>query len=213
MIDCASFDQRLDDYVDGVLDHGERRQVEAHAGACRCAAALDAQRRLLSAAAELPREIEPPRDLLPAIRRATQTAATRPTPWWLGLAASLLLVGSLAVVYGLWRSDGASLPDGTPLPVGGESLPATTLGDLRIVEDEYQRAAEMLLASIEQRADRLSPETVETLRRNLSIIDQAIDEIRVALERDPGHAAGAELLASMYQQKIQLLWRVSRLSS
>lgn len=212
MIDCASFDERLDDYVDGALDETGRRQVEAHAAACpRCAAALEAQRRLLKAAAELPREIAPPRDLLPAIRRATHATATRSTPWWLGLAASLLLAGGLAVVYGPWRADGTSLP-GAP-PGDGEAVPATAMAGFRAAEDEYQRAAEMLLASIEQRADRLAPETVATLRRNLAIIDEAIDEIRVALLRDPGHAANTELLAAMYQQKIQLLWRVSRLAS
>ena len=70
----------------------------------------------------------------------------------------------------------------------------------------------LLTESIEQRSANLSPETREALRRNLEIIDRAIADIRAALAEDPD-AAGSEMLAAMYQQKLQLLWRVSRLSS
>lgn len=212
MIDCASFDDRLDDYVDGVVDDAARRELETHLAECpRCSETLESQRRLLRAAADLPREIAPPRNLLPGIRRATQGAATRSAPWWLGLAASLLLAGGIAVVFGMWRSERANGPGAAG--AGAQIATATEQTELQAAESEYQRAAEMLLASIEAHADRLSPGTLATLRRNLAIIDEAIDEIRVALERDPGHPANTELLASMYQQKIHLLWRVSRLSS
>jgi len=212
MIDCASFDDRLDDYVDGVLDDAARRELETHVAACpRCSETLESQRRLLRAAADLPREIAPPRNLLPGIRRATQGAATRSAPWWLGLAASLLLAGGIAVVFGMWRSERGNGPGAAG--AGAQIATATEQTELQAAESEYQRAAEMLLASIETHADRLSPGTLATLRRNLAIIDEAIGEIRVALERDPGHPANTELLASMYQQKIHLLWRVSRLSS
>ncbi len=219
MIECASFEELLDDYVDGLLDRETRTRVEAHAAACAgCARLLEAQRELLRATAGLPREIPPSRDLLPGIRRAVHRASGSSRrspaygqPWWIGLAAALLIAAGLMLVYGLSRptSVGIASEDSTPPIARPASLPA----DFRQLELEYERATEELLAAIDERSDRLSPETVTTLRNNLAIIDEAIDEIRAALETDPGDAASTEILATMYQQKIHLLWRVSRLSS
>ena len=93
MIECASFENRLDDYLDGLLDDAARRELETHAKGCSsCAATLEAQRDLLRATAELPREIEPSRDLLPGIRRSAIRSGARPRAWWLGLAAALLIL-------------------------------------------------------------------------------------------------------------------------
>ena len=143
---------------------------------------------------------------------APAPARTVPWTWWAGVAASILIV-TAAVITGVTLT-GRSGGDRAG-PTAGDptaALPAVVT-DFSAVEQEYTVAAELLLASIEQRLDRLDPATVATLRKNLSIIDQAIDEIRTALESAPADAVNGQMLAAMYQQKIQLLWRVSRLSS
>lgn len=216
MTDHAWFEDRLDDFVDGLLDGRDRARFDRHAADCAtCARKLEAQRSLLRAAADLRVDVAPSRNLLPGIRRAVrqhpERLPLRERPWWLGLAASLLIAGGLAVVYGLGRLPVETGAGGGAPP--GTAQPATLNDDFGRVELEYERAAEQLLASIEARRDRLPPEIVETLDRNLAIIDAAIAEIHAALESAPPAASSTELLAAMHQQRIQLLWRVSRLSS
>ena len=71
----------------------------------------------------------------------------------------------------------------------------------------------MLLAAIEERRDRFSPETLAVLEKNLAIIDRAIDDVHAALEADPSSHDSNLLLAAMHEQKVELLRRVARLSS
>ena len=64
-----------------------------------------------------------------------------------------------------------------------------------------------------ERGTKLSPETQVVLEKNLAIIDQAIAEVRGVLESDPEDRGNALMLQAMHQQKVELLRRVSRLSS
>jgi hypothetical protein len=82
----------------------------------------------------------------------------------------------------------------------------------RAAEAEYVRASDELLALLELGRHELSPATVAVVERNLEIIDDAIEETRRALERDPGDPRVGYLLASMYEQKIDLLRRTARLT-
>ena len=83
----------------------------------------------------------------------------------------------------------------------------------RAVEQDYIDATEMLLAAIEERRGQLPAETVDTLERNLAVIDEAIGEIRSTLDGIPEGPARERALTAMYKKKVDLLRRVSRLSS
>ncbi len=155
-----------------------------------------------------------------AAATTAQPASATPRAAWIGLAAALLIVAGLSgwLLRGQWTpgadgsnaaANGGAGQDGPP-----QISLATDEGvDFAAVEREYVRAAELLLESIEARGDQLAPETQAALRENLAIIDRAIEEIRAALANDPGGAAQTEMLTAMYRQKLDLLWRVSRLSS
>ncbi len=210
-MECSRFEDRLDDWVDGGLDETEAATMERHVADCAaCRRTLDAQRRLERAVAALPRELEPARDLFPGIRgNIGGRAATRPAWVRWGAVAATLAAGLLAIALGLQWVGGPE----PSRPTGESALPvAGSIDDLAAVQAEYERAVSLLLASIEERRETLSPETEAVLTRNLAIIDAAIDEIRGALQREPD-AGGEQLLAAMYRQKIELLWTVSRLSS
>lgn len=83
VLDCASVDERLADYLEGDLDFAARREVEAHVASCaRCAALLHDLERIRAGAAELP-ELTPSTDLWAGIARridAPVLPLTRPTP-------------------------------------------------------------------------------------------------------------------------------------
>lgn len=62
------FENRLHDYVDGVLTPGERREVERHLEACaNCRQELQFLQALRQQVARLPQRLEPSRDLWPEI--------------------------------------------------------------------------------------------------------------------------------------------------
>jgi hypothetical protein len=82
-MDCAAFDERLADYLEGELDFAARREVEAHVASCvRCAALLRDLEHIRASAAELP-ELTPSTDLWGGIARRIDTPVlplTRPAP-------------------------------------------------------------------------------------------------------------------------------------
>jgi hypothetical protein len=73
-------------------------------------------------------------------------------------------------------------------------------------------AAEELLTALNEHKDSLSPETRESVERNLAVIDQALEEIREALSREPKNPELTRMLASTHRKKVEVLRRVVRLS-
>lgn len=93
--------------------------------------------------------------------------------------------------------------------------------ELESAEAEVMRAKELLwvsaLVSQEEPALPVSPgedpEAVPTavvVAHNLRIIDQAIEELRRALDADPGNPQLAQLLLESHRKEIQLLERLAR---
>ncbi len=222
MKSCHDLEHLLGDFVDGETTPDERRRLEQHLAGCSdCRNVVKETRALLVATATLAREIPPGKDLWPDIRagigRHRIARSETGSSWsgartrWLGLAASLLVV-ALAGSTALWLRESDRMPavadlSGTALPAGYES--ATIDDQVR----EYVEAAELLQASIRERRTQLSPETQAVLEKNLAIIDQAIAEVRGVLESDPEDRGNALMLQAMHQQTVELLRRVSRLSS
>ena len=210
---CSEIDILLDDYVVGVLGSVERRQVEAHVASCAgCRGALEELRRLQHAVRALPRGLPPERDLLPGVRSGVRR---RPR---LGLAGFGVAAAAavLVVALGAWLGLRERVPvtDGAPA-TSGNALPAAalTLSEFEAAELEYERAAARLLEVLEARRDALSPETRRIVTENLQVIDLAIEKARAALEADPTDARNGHTLNALHRQKVELLWRLSRVSS
>jgi len=222
---CQEVRNQLDDYVDGTLDLPVRRNVERHLEDCAdCRSERDSLRDLLQAAASLAPRVDPPRNLLPGIRRAAlnRTAeVVRPRfgASRLAWAGAALAAGLLVAVWLIPGGDGGGAP---ALPGLSEAtmaeapvLPAgwVPADGFRAAEQEYVQATEMLLASLEEQRGQLSPEARAVLDTNLEIIDRAIDEIHQAMAESPDDAIHGQTLTAMYRQKLDILWRVSRLSA
>jgi hypothetical protein len=96
-----------------------------------------------------------------------------------------------------------------------DSTPATAArlpAHLAVAELGYERSIDALRRTLDERRDSLAPSTVATVERSLRIADSAIAEARSALERDPSNRVLAELFASNYERKIDLLRRASELA-
>jgi anti-sigma-K factor RskA len=190
---CPEMEGTLNEYVDGTLDVHERAAADAHLADCAgCRAAVAELRRLVAASAALPKRIEPGRDLWATIEaRLGQRAWWRERPFWAGaLAAAALLV----IALGLYRL----LPSFTAhyRPVGE---------GWAVVQADYDAAARELSGILAAERERLRPETVVLVERNLAIIDAALADARTALERDPANPELRRLLAAAYRQKVELL--------
>jgi hypothetical protein len=228
--------ERLDDYVDGELTPREERDVRRHLMACEgCRAEEAALRSLLAAAAELPEELLPERDLWSGIAprlesrstiREREAAATGPaatvTPLlrsprtgpWLRVAAMVVLVAGTAVTTHEWtkRSPTAEvLPPIAADPGVGDPGSTMALVAFEPVEETYQSAIDELTGVLTAKRDELDPETVRVLEENLRVIDRAIAESRAALEADPASKHLSRMLNDAYNAKLGVLRRAVQL--
>jgi putative zinc finger protein len=214
----------LDDYVTGDLTDEARAPVAEHIAACElCRGEIESLQAIVARANELPRSVEPPPEAWSGIRAAIardetairadrQLMGKRSTPYL--LAASMLFAALLSSGGTAWylsaRNSGpnaevasaSNSPSGTP----------ATLAAFAVEENNYLRTASRLQDLLDQQEGSLAPETVAQLRASLHAIDDAINEARSALARDPANKLLVEMLSSNYRQKVDLLRRSTELT-
>jgi anti-sigma-K factor RskA len=228
---CHDTRKQFDELLDGELSGDARRAVEEHlAGCAECRDELAALETLLAEARALPREIAPRTDLWPGIEE--RLTPRRPSlgswlssllPDWGPLTSPSALAGAAATIAVaalgalLWQSYQA------PGDVGRDTVAAESAAQPAVLDEELmaQRAElarsedgvllarQNLIEAVEGPKEHLSPETVAVIEENMRIIDQAIGQIRIALEDDPLNHELNMLLATYYQQEAELLKRVS----
>jgi len=191
---CPHMEAKLNEHVDGAQAAPDRASLEAHLSGCAgCRAAIAELRSLSASAASLPRSIEPGRDLWPAIADRIRPRATWNVQWikWRrALAAAAVFV----VAFGIYRLVPPSAAHYRPVGQGWVAVQA-----------DVDRATEELSRILAAERDRLRPETVALLERNLAVIDAAIAESRAALARDPANAELHRLFSAAARQKVELL--------
>lgn len=169
---------------------------------------------LVARAAELPKEIEPPRDLWPAIAAriaADPAQAPRGLPRWpMALAAGVAIAAvSALLTWGVLRTPGtAPEPAGSPVIARSERAPTPIVSvrygaHSRLSESELA-ARDALFAEFRERLDALRPQTRETIARNLAVIQRAVNDIDAALAQDPASGMLNGLLMGAYRQELQL---------
>ena len=71
----------------------------------------------------------------------------------------------------------------------------------------------MLARRLEERRAELEPDVLVVLDSNLAQIDAAISAVRLVLDPDRADVESRQILTALYDKKLQILWRASRLSS
>jgi len=216
----------LNDFVDGLLPDGREERVREHLASCgRCREEVEAIRSVAEEAARLSRSVRPPASLWRAVAARTVEAEEeparvlryRPGRWELA-AAAVLLVGLSSLVTAVFLrggagvgSPGAGLAERPPAAAASGGPAALDAGT--VLEASYAPSVAALRKEFEARRSELSPATVQTVERNLEVIDRAIAETRSALASDPGSRPAAHLMAAMYRQEIGMLERTLRLGT
>ncbi|MEE9142180.1 MAG: hypothetical protein V3U59_05650 [Gammaproteobacteria bacterium] len=153
---------------------------------------------LMRVAAELPREIEPSRDLWPGIEaRIGQKAVTEPRSsgsWVRQFAAAASLV-AISVLATLWVVKENQVPlNGWPVS-----------SDFRIVHASVNQ-------TFQEQIQVLPPESRIVVVKNLADIRASLEEIRRALREDPGNPMLQQLLVTVYQQELNYMSDISQMS-
>lgn len=212
-MNCSDLNEALVDFVDGRLDPADQRQVERHIEVCDNCSALVTDLRTIRAAAFMLDRHEPP---AAAWTRLQAAVAAEPAPkgrliamparanWpvWLGAAAALLL----ATVLGL-------LPLLSREPATGESADAgeaeisveSVAAEFEAAEKHYQKAIDDLQTIASKDTGELDPQVASVLQKNLTVIDQAINENRAALKSQPASTNAQDGLFDALRTKVALL--------
>ena len=214
-------EQRLNDYVDGLLPEDEARAFEKELEANFALRKAETQlRNLLASANRLPKDIQPQPDLWRGIQARLQPKGIivhprHAAPGWLfrvalpAAAAVLVVAGASLVVR--------HVATRAPLRATVWERPGADLGvrvisaELRPIETEYERTTASLREQLEASKEFLAPETVQVIDDNLAIIDEAIEEIHAALKKDPGNQRLVHSLIATYDKEVELLEQAVRL--
>ncbi len=214
---CDDVTLRLSDYLDHTLPTEERRVVADHLASCEdCQGLLDDLHRLSQTARTLG-PVAPPVHLwleiagqihldAPAttVAPAVHTPARRQDTWqWLGLAAGLVLV--TAAVYAIARPE-MTTPDAATQSNAEAPVTVETFEDtLRRAEAEYERAIVMLEQIIAAGNTAMTPDSLDTLKKNVTAIDTAIAESRAVLTENPASQPARTSLFEALASKVTLL--------
>lgn len=219
---------RLSEFLDGTLEAAEREAVAEHLEQCgRCRADLEGLRAVLEQAQGL-RTMSPPRDLWPGIAAAIQAplglgtvesqVIKLPTARWgvarkpvsaltvtrlqLAAAATILMVVSAGITWwvGVGVPERGAIAAG-PVPTTAVMASADLPGASEGLSAELE-ALEELLADV---SVSLDPETVRVLKKNLGVIERAIEDLRRALAQDPANEFLGAHLEREYRRKLSYL--------
>lgn len=161
----------------------------------------------------LPRDIEPPRDLWPAIEARLEPRVVRGgRRWpWLAAAGVLLVVGSSLITANLVRRE-AAVTAQAPIEQPDAAAMRTAFGPGQTLGPGYDAIRQQLADSLAARIDRLPPAARAKLEANLAELHRATAEINAALELSPGDPLLEELLINSYQDELAVLASVNQLT-
>jgi hypothetical protein len=223
MMTCTEMDAHLDAWVDGTLPERDKASVRRHLSGCeRCREDERRLRELLAHASALPRSIAPRRDLWPGIAREIERRKAWSWPRFTTWQPLLAVAAAVAVALGaIFFGQPAATPVHTvvvPSPgarSGYELRPAAISSNPEVaaMEQDYQDAATALLAALQEREGEIAPGTLESVERNLAVIDKALAEVHEALEQDPGRPELGRLLVSTHRKRVDVLRKMVRLPS
>jgi anti-sigma factor RsiW len=202
--------------ADGTLAPELSSDVAGHLDACDdCAADVARIKTLMTRTREVPSWLtEGSDDLWPAIRarieqekvaplREPRRAHSRSFRGHAWLAAGVAAAGMIALAVLVRR--GVS-PNATPAAGAAAGMSLRAVAESTRV---YEEQAKFLLNQLELRRALMPPQTAAAVDHDMEAIDNAIAELKRAIERDPNNVALRALLASSYKQKVDLLKRIA----
>ncbi len=230
-MNCERYREAIGELADGAIeDEALRIEVDKHLRECAsCRALLSDLRQIRAAAAHLPAQQPPARVWQRIAAQLPVAAPSRPArrrtlfgfPFAVPrlrfaltgaavMAAAVIVL--LVAVPGILRtprspvaSTSMSKSAGPAVHATDAELVQTVESELRLAEQHYEKA----IAGLEQIANAgegtLDPQLAGTLKKNLGVIDQAIQDSRAALQSQPTNELAQESLFEAFRRKVAVL--------
>ncbi len=216
-MNCSDVISRVDEYLDDQLNPADLTAVKNHLIDCAsCRDEIEIARDIRDRASRLPSAVEPPRDLWPQIAaRLSQEHVVHHRfgrRFLMAAAAVFLLAGSVVTSYLVGRNQATRVVT-APRAVEMDQSQILLASFQELGVHDYAATRNELLEALEARRGELSQETLEMLKINLEIIDEAMAKIAVALGENPNSELLMKQLAAVYRRQINLLERAVRLPS
>ena len=206
-------------YLDGDVTSEERTRVERHLAECAgCREVLAELAIVMETAAELPGvDRAPGADLWAGVAARTKPAPARTISlsWMQAIAAGLVLAAMSGGAVWMSMRDAPAIADETPRLAEHGPEPGAAIGPVTVAnfaDEAYETAVKDLRDALEKGRNRLDPQTIQVLERNLASIDQAIAEARTALMADPANVSLNSYLAGIQRRKLDLLRTAGQLA-
>lgn len=203
----------MTDDRDDRIDHGPEHKPE-HDPAPEADDALDDK--WMASARRLGGDVQPERDLWPAIEAAiaSRTSPDVFLPLWkrylAQAAAVVLLVGaSSGLTYLAVNGDST---DVSPVARGGVvplDAMSASFGEQYTLGPDFQDARRDLEGRLDRELERLPPGSRSEVEKNMQTIRTAINEISAALSDEPDNELLQELLLSSYREELALMRKVN----
>ena len=213
---CERYLNAIHELVDGTLGPIRRAELELHLEGCDGCRALAADLQEIARSARSLDVLEPPEHVWKSIagRLRTERGMTGPSSA-LGRHRSMAM---LAIAAALVLAVGASLfmlrtpvppqstattqPAGEPASgnAASEDPVQGVVKKLAVTETAFQD-----LVNASEATNTVDPKTAAALKKNLLVMNEAINETRKALDADPQSAPARASLYEVLKQKIQFL--------
>lgn len=229
-MNCEKYHELISDLLDGSLSRADQLALDQHLGQCLACAAVrnDLDSIVVLCRAHRGEYAAPPNERALWLRirntvEAEQSAAAiagvsakkeRPRfrdrlnqSWELSLSqlaalvAAIVVVVSLATAFGVHRFERPA--DNVAVTATGSSV--------RDRWSQQQQTISYWNQRIEMNKARWSPQMRQTFARNLSVIDEAVNDSMGELNRNPHDEVSEEMLNAALNEKIQLLKEFSDL--
>jgi hypothetical protein len=231
-MDCEKCQELLSDYLDGALSGDARARFSRHLGECpECAAAHDDVASILVVARESREQLAAPpdaramwlriRNTVEAGQRVSNGSKARPASagagqsswarlaarrWALTLPQLATAAAGIAVSVALVTALGMrALLDARRVEQPGARVVRRLQNQDDMVRIEYLRQR------VDQRRARWDPRMRDTFDRNLSVIDETVNEMLQELGERPHDEVSEETLNAAMRDKIELLKEFSEL--
>lgn len=219
---CARYRESIHELVDGTIGPIRRAELQQHLDGCDpCRALLADLQFVRDSAASLDALAPPDGVWLQVAGRlrqegrvaplaATTPASVRRYAAVLAIAAALLLtIGASVMVLLRTESQAPVQSAAAPGNAADEDVVQGIAEEIRLAELHYQNAIVRLekVAQLDAATGEttIDPQTVATLQKSLSAIDQAIAESRTALRTEPQNAPARDSLFDALKRKVVLL--------
>ena len=214
---CERYLNAIHELVDGTLGPLRRAELELHLESCDGCRALAADLQEIARSARSLDVLEPPEHVWKSIagRLRTERGMTEPS----GALGRHRSMAMLAIAAALVLAVGASLfmlrkPVTPPQATATAQAPGEPASGNAASEDPVQGVVKKLavtetafqdLVTASEATNTVDPKTAAALKKNLLVMNEAINETRKALDADPQNAPARASLYEVLKQKIQFL--------